>query len=200
MPFYMYVISVTLQKVALQLQLRHMIILVDMDNTLVDFDICLLEQWRMLYPDEFFVPYEQRTTFHPHKDYPERLHGKIHELCHSKGFVRNLPATPGAIEAVTAMLARGHDVRFCTSHFLEYTHCVVEKFQWIEDHFDASSVDRIILTRDKTLVRGDFLIDDKPIITGVASPTWEHIVYDRPFNRGVTNRRITWQNWQSLGI
>jgi hypothetical protein len=46
------------------------IILVDMDNTLVDFDKALLEQWRKLYPDEFYIPLEDRKAFHPHKDYP----------------------------------------------------------------------------------------------------------------------------------
>lgn len=92
-----------------------------------------------------------------------------------------------------------NDVRFCTSHFLTYTHCVFEKFQWIEEHFDASFVDRIILTRDKTLVRGDILIDDKPKITGLAKPTWEHVLYDRPFNREITDaRRLTWQNWRDV--
>ena len=176
-----------------------MIILVDMDNTLVDFDVGLLKAWQRLYPDEFFVPLEKRTTFHPHKDYPEHLQDKVEALCHSQGFVRNLPATPGGIEAVYEMLAQGHDVRFCTSHFMEYTHCVFEKFQWIEEHFDASFVDRIILTRDKTLIRGDILIDDKPKITGISKPTWEHILYDRPFNREVIDaRRLTWKNWREI--
>ena len=174
-----------------------MIIIVDMDNTLVDFDAGLLAEWRRLYPDEFFVPLEQRTTFHPHRDYPEHLQDKIKTLCHSQGFVRNLPAMPGGIEAVHEMLAKGHDVRFCTSHFEEYTHCIYEKFQWIETHFDASFVNRIILTRDKTLIRGDILIDDKPNITGIEKPAWEHVLYDRPFNRDITkNRRLTWHSWQ----
>lgn len=136
-----------------------MIILVDMDNALVDFDAGLLAKWRRLYPDEFYVPLESRTT----------------------------------------LLASGHDVRFCTSHFMEYTHCVFEKFQWVEEHFDASFVDRIVLTRDKTLIRGDILIDDKPVITGIAKPTWEHILYDRPFNRDSTHKkRLTWKNWQEI--
>lgn len=167
-----------------------------MDNTLVDFDGGLLNVWRKRYPHEFFVPLSERTTFHPHNDYPENLQSKILDICHGEGFIRNLPPTSGGIEAVHEMLQKGHDVRFCTSHLLTYDPCVLEKYQWIEKYFDASYVDRIILTRDKTLIRGDILIDDKPEISGLEIPTWEHILYDKPFNREVTNkRRISWQNW-----
>jgi len=176
-----------------------MVILVDMDNTLVDFDVGLLKIWRNLYPSEFFVPLNKRTTFHPHKDYPENLQSKIQNICHSEGFIRDLPPTPGGVEAVHEMLDKGHDVRFCTSHLLTYDPSVLEKYQWIEKRFGSSYVDRIILTRDKTLIRGDILIDDKPIISGIAEPIWEHILYDRPFNRGIINkRRLDWQNWHDV--
>jgi 5'-nucleotidase len=176
-----------------------MIILVDMDNTLVDFDKGLLKVWRNMYPHEFYVPLGKRTTFHPHADYPERLQSKIQDVCHSEGFVRDLPPMPGGIEAVYEMVNSGHDVRFCTSYLLTYDYCVLEKYQWIEKHFDASYVDKIILTRDKTLIRGDILIDDKPNITGIQDPTWEHILYDRPFNRKVTTkRRLNWRNWHDI--
>ncbi len=173
-----------------------MVILVDMDNTLADFDVGLLNTWRTLYPDAFFVPLEKRTAFHSHDDYPEELQSKIQDICHSKGFIRDLPPVHGGIEAIHEMVAAGHDVRFCTSHLFTYDPSVLEKYQWIEKHFDASYVDRIILTRDKTLIRGDILIDDKPRVSGIATPTWEHILYDRPFNRHISDkRRLTWQNW-----
>ncbi|WP_421446371.1 5' nucleotidase, NT5C type, partial [Agrobacterium tumefaciens] len=57
----------------------------------------------------------------------------------------------------------------------------------------------MILTRDKTLVRGDLIIDDKPRIQGAVTPSWRHIVYDAPYNRQVTDApRLTWQNWRSV--
>jgi 5'-nucleotidase len=98
------------------------------------------------------------------------------------------------------MLEKGHDIRFCTSHLFAYDYCVVEKYEWIDHHFGSEFVDRIILTRDKTLIRGDLLIDDKPEVFGLMEPTWEHIVYDRPHNRRITDkRRITWtDNWQDV--
>jgi 5'-nucleotidase len=176
-----------------------MIILVDVDNTLADFDVALLDAWRKLYPEEYFVPLEERRNFHTHKDYPEHLHDKIRELCHSKGFIRSLPPISGGVEAVKSMVKEGYDVRFCTSPLLTYENCVLEKYQWIEEHFGETYVDRIIFTRDKTLIHGDILIDDRPEITGVVTPTWEHILYDRAYNRHITDkRRLTWDNWREV--
>lgn len=180
--------------------MANMIILVDMDNTLVEFDKGLLKKWRMVYPNKAYVPLEDRKAFHPHMDYPEHLQQKVQDICHAKGFIRSLDPTPGGVEAVHEMIRKGHDVRFCTSYLLGYNYCVVEKYQWIEHYFGPEFIDRIVLTRDKTLIRGDLLIDDKPAITGLLKPAWEHIIYDRPHNCHVTSKqRINWtDDWQSV--
>ncbi len=176
-----------------------MIILVDMDNTLADFDAAFLSLWQKTYPDEFFIPLDKRRGFHLAEDYPDHLLDKIQKICDGKNFVKNLPPISGGIEAVRELLDAGHDVRFCSSHFREYKNCITEKYQWIEKHFGKEAVDRIIMTRDKTLVRGDLLIDDKPKISGLATPTWEHILYDRPHNRQITDkRRLAWDNWRDI--
>ena len=176
-----------------------MVILVDMDNTLADFDSAFLSKWRRLYPTEAYVPLDERRSFHALHDYPEQLQDKVYALYHSEGLIRNLPPVAGGVQAVKDMLAEGHDVRFCTSHLFEYDHCVLEKYQWVEAHFGKEQVDRIILTRDKTMVRGDILIDDKPKIHGSMKPTWEHIIYDRPYNRDITGqRRLTWGDWRGV--
>lgn len=40
------------------------------------------------------------------------------------------------------------------------------QYAWIEKHFGHDFLEKVILTRDKTLIAGDFLIDDKPDIQG----------------------------------
>lgn len=40
------------------------------------------------------------------------------------------------------------------------------QYAWIEKHFGHEFLEQIILTRDKTVVSGDILIDDKPDIHG----------------------------------
>jgi 5'-nucleotidase len=106
---------------------------------------------------------------------------------------------PGAKEALEEMQARGFEVFICSSPLDTYNNCVLEKYEWIEKVLGPTWVKQIILTKDKTIIKGDFLIDDKPLITGVQDPPeWEHIVFDRPYNRGANRRRITWNNWREV--
>lgn len=44
--------------------------------------------------------------------------------------------------------------------------CCQEKWEWVREHLGDEFLDRVILTRDKTVVRADLLVDDKPRITG----------------------------------
>lgn len=96
-------------------------------------------------------------------------------------------------------------------------------------------VNRLVMTRDKTLVTGDFLIDgievflifcsffllllspslsviscvlsltfcsfaDKPKISGMLTPSWQHVLFSAPYNQHLTDRpRITsWAECQSV--
>ena len=40
------------------------------------------------------------------------------------------------------------------------------QYRWVEKHLGPQFVERIILTRDKTMISGDLLIDDKEVIQG----------------------------------
>lgn len=76
------------------------------------------------------------------------------------------------------------DVFLCTSPIKHYAHCPYEKFAWVEKHLGHDFLEQIILTRDKTVVSGDLLIDDKPDIDGVEpNPTWEHILFTASHNK-----------------
>jgi 5'-nucleotidase len=68
----------------------------------------------------------------------------------------------------------------------------------VEEHLGSDFTKRIILTRDKSLVRGDVLVDDKPEIRGLATPNWQHILYDQPYNRCLPGVRMTWRNWRHV--
>ena len=91
------------------------------------------------------------------------------------------------------MLAMGHDVRICTAPSIVHKYCVPEKFAWVEEHLGSKWTNQIILTRDKTLVHGDVLIDDKPDIKGYERQHG-NIFYDQPYNRYIkTQDRLTWK-------
>jgi 5'-nucleotidase len=176
-----------------------MLILLDQDGVLADFEHAFLDAWRARHPDIAPVEYEDRRSFHLLEDYPQALRAKAEAIYTAPGFIRGLPPVPGAIEAVRELIALGLDVRICSSPLRQYDHCVLEKYQWIEHHLGRDATERLILTRDKTLVQGDLLIDDRPSITGAMRPRWQHILYDAPYNRQETGRqRLTWQNWRNV--
>lgn len=177
-----------------------MIILVDMDDVLADFEGEFLERWRKQYPDKPYVPFEDRTTFCLEQQYPEELHELMNTIYHAPGFCRSLKPIPGSLEAVLEMKKEGHDVFICTAPLRRYEDCVLEKYEWTDKHLGREWTRRIILTADKTLVHGDFLIDDKPEIKGIMTPVWEHILYDKPYNRQVTGKKRlkSLKDWKSV--
>ncbi|MDO5863488.1 MULTISPECIES: hypothetical protein [Paenarthrobacter] len=106
---------------------------------------------------------------------------------------------PGAVEAVLAMEEAGLNVLFCSTSFATHPTCASEKLASFEEHLGSRWVNRVILTHDKTLVRGDVLIDDKQGITGNMAPTWTHLVLDQPYNRGLADapRLREWNDWEA---
>ncbi len=174
-------------------------ILVDMDGVLADFENGFLKNWQEKYPDQTFIPLAERNIFYVSDQYPETVRSLVFSVLCAPEFFRSLEPIPGSLEALKEMKRLGHEVFICTSPLGEYQHCVLEKFEWVDEHLGPGWVSKIILTNDKTIVSADILIDDRPDIQGVAIPNWEHILYDQPYNRsGTTRRRLTWQNWQSV--
>lgn len=174
-------------------------ILIDMDGVIADFDGEFLQRWKARHPDEFFIPIEKRIKFYIKDDYPASLRPLVDEILFESSFFEEMTIMPGAKEALEEMDARGLEVFICTSPLSAYSHCVLEKYKWVENILGPAWVKKIILTKDKTIVKADILIDDKPEVTGVEKePSWEHILYDRPYNRGINKRRITWENWKDI--
>ncbi|ARP89098.1 5'-3'-deoxyribonucleotidase [Bordetella genomosp. 9] len=176
-----------------------MLILIDQDGVLADFEHAFLSAWRQAYPDVAPVEFEDRKSFHILEDYAPELRPRAEALYTAPGFIRDLPPVAGAIEAVRELAALGMDVRICSSPLRQYENCVAEKYQWVERHLGREWTQRLILTRDKTLVQGDILIDDRPAIEGALRPRWRHILYDAPYNRHVADKpRLIWSNWRNV--
>jgi 5'-nucleotidase len=170
------------------------IILVDMDGVIANW---LKEALRCL--NAWVQPEQRRTvdqikTFYIEDAYPgnDKL---IRDIVTSHGFYRDLEEIPGSITAVKNILEMGHEPFLCSSpetNFKEQM-CWTEKAQWVEQHMGRKWVDRMILTRDKTLVHGDVLVDDKPSIRGVMTPTWSHLIYPAPYNDFTSGWRGGWE-------
>ena len=176
-----------------------MIILVDMDGPLANFEKGFLDKWRRKYSDETYVALKDRKDFYIESDYPKTLVKKIQKIFLSPGFFLSLEPVSGAIESINLMRKLGHDVYICTAPYVNTT-CGPEKWIWVEKYLGKEWLSRLIITRDKTLVRGNILIDDKPNIIGRLSPIWEHILFDEPYNRKTPDhrKRLNWSNWRTV--
>lgn len=175
-------------------------ILVDMDGVLANFELGFLDNFKSEFPEiKEFIPLEDRKIFHIKKQYPEELKDKVDEIIFAKGFFKSLPPISGSIDGIKKLRSLGHEVFICTSPLRNYKNCVLEKYEWVDQYLGGDFVSKIILSRDKTMVNGDILIDDRPEILGSHIPTWEHVLFRQPYNINVNNKRhISWNDLNQL--
>lgn len=171
-----------------------MIILVDQDQVIAAFEQGWLDQWRALYPERPHVPLEARRSFYISDDYPPQYRDDIDAIRNAPGFFAGLDPLPGAIGTLTTLLELGHEVFITTAPLSEYRNCVLEKYLHIDAHLGREWTKRIVMTKDKTLVHGDVLIDDKPHVTGIRTPDWVHVRYTQPPNATLDVPRLTWDD------
>ena len=171
------------------------VLLVDMDGTIADLDADLAHRLKERGYNEWANQVINRRDF----EYDIKLDSVAKQIMSLPGFFSSLKPIDGAVQALQQLQEEGWEIFFCTSPLSAYEHCVPEKYKWIELHFGREWTRRIIVTKDKTLVRGDYLIDDRPQITGVAKPIWHHILYDQSYNKNFKIPRIiSWKDQNAL--
>ena len=173
------------------MQMAAPIVLVDMDGVLVDWDAGFLAAWAGRSTVDRSQSYAMEECV------PPELKEAARAVFHAPGFFRGLPPMAGGVEAVRELARLGYRVYLCTAPVLTSSHCAGEKFEWVRAHLGTEWVGRIILTSDKTAVRGDVLIDDKARITGAHHPVWQHLRFDAPYNRGLPAKH-TMASWAGV--
>lgn len=111
------------------------IIYVDMDDTLCDYS----SQYS-LYQAQF-----------PDVKFPQSV----------VGFFEKMVPKPDAIEVAQALYDHEHyKVYILTAPSLYNPPCYSEKRLWVEGHLGFQWVERLIIANDKSLLKGDYLVDD----------------------------------------
>ena len=78
------------------------------------------------------------------------------------GFYSELAPIKGAIKAASLLLAsNGIEPYILTAPSVHNPLCYTEKRIWVENHLGMNYVNRLIISPDKSLLIGDYLIDDK---------------------------------------
>lgn len=94
------------------------------------------------------------------------------------GFFENLPPIPGAIEAFKE-LNEMYEVYILSTAPWSNPYAWSEKRLWVEKHLGELAFKKLILSHNKGLLRGSFLIDDRTL-NGVTEFEGEHIHFGTP--------------------
>lgn len=111
---------------------------------------------------------------------------------------RALEPEDGAVEGVKLLQAEVGEVLFASTAMLSNPMAHSAKAHWTDEVYGNGWHEKLILTHDKTALRGVVLVDDKHKITGLMTPLWQHIVYDRNYNQATPGPRI--HDWSERSI
>lgn len=184
-------------------QFHNEVVLVDMDNTIADWDTEFLRRFSKneKAPAGLANIIADRSEFEIEACFSDDLYTEVINTIKEPGFYFDLEPLEGALDALNEMLAAGLDVRLVSSpHPSSPALCAAEKYQWVDKYLGSEWVSRLVIVKDKTYISGLFLIDDKPTVTGSNNPSWKHIVFDHSYNRKVvgTPRLGHWKNWRRV--
>lgn len=173
---------------------QKLIIGVDLDNTLVAWEDAYLRDALAFDQDFPSDEFRQRSTY----DLDTATSSAFTRLMVMRrpNFYSEMDPIPGALEALVAMVAAGREVQLISQPDIDNPTCHSDKNAWVARHFGPEWCSRLVLTHDKTLWRGDVLIDDKPHVTGLKRPTWDHVYYTQRYNQHLPGPRI--DNWLDL--
>lgn len=110
-------------------------IFVDMDDTMCDYT----------------GAYDRDIVANPGIAYPQSQHN----------FYRDLVVLDQSTWYLKGIADFGHDIWFLTRPSHENRLCYTEKADWIYRYMGKEWVEKLIICSDKSLLKGDFLIDDK---------------------------------------
>jgi len=136
-------------------------IMIDMDDTLCEYTKAMNE----------------KKAEYPLVSYPQSLYG----------FLTDLEEVPDAVASVK-LLDESHNIWFLTAPSYHNPISYTEKRVWIEKHLGFEFTKRLIICYDKSLVKGDYLIDDHNY--GKGQDRFDGIL--------IHFRSSDWPDWKSI--
>ena len=159
-----------------------MIILLDVDGVLADFVGCartwVNECHGVYFNDEQVTDYNLMTSFGLPGGWPSFI-GWLSK----RRACLDIDPYDGAEEFVDDLRKLGRVVAV-TTPFVGVSHWEADRRTWLEENFGFDQKD-LVFCKDKSLVCGDVLIEDKPenCVAWNAAHNGLTILFDRPWNR-----------------
>jgi 5'-nucleotidase len=158
-----------------------------MDGVLADFDAEITKRVKDQHP--YITLLETRDNFYFSDDYPE-YKTLIRDISNEPGFFDSLPLIDHATTGWQRVIDLGYHPRICSSPIRSNPHSETEKRTWLQRHFGSRVAEEAIITSDKYRYDGIALIDDRPELRHAAEASWQHIIFDQPYNHSVNKLRI----------
>lgn len=129
-------------------------IIVDMDGVLADTYVKFIDRY-----EAAFGRRPAREELLGRKVYDLDGAADLRNAMHEEGFFRDIAVLPGAVE-VMRELYDNFEV-YIVSTASEFKHSYKDKREWLEEHFPFIHFSRIVFCGNKSIVHGDYMIDDK---------------------------------------
>ena len=173
------------------------IILLDIDSTLNNFQ----ENFKNIFENKYPELIKTLPINYCHFDALHLYKKEVLEIFQEDGFTEKMIPLDGAPEAVFELDKLGYIIFFCTQLVTDHSNTMRDRVKWIGKWFGEKWMEKVIFTRDKSMVRGDFLIDDSPKKAhGLFKPLWKLIVFDTKYNKNDNfyGRIYSWKNLNQL--
>ena len=175
-------------------------ILVDMDNVVANFDKAVAISHNKKYGTNFTA--DNIWTNIPRHGLSQKYKSGRHEFQHQKGFFKALDP----IDNFQKVLRKWRDeygwkIFFCSSPSIRSPTCHSDKSWWLRNYLDDEFARHLILTKDKSVVYGDILIDDRPNVKnyGEINPFWTQILFENAYTQDIDMKyRISGWNEPNL--
>ena len=121
------------------------------------------------------------------------------EAVHERRIFRSLPVIEGAVEAISALAGRGHQIRIVSNRILDSVGrslVIGDTLEWLANNGFVWH-DIAFVTGDKSAVAADVNIDDSPaVIRALVNAGRQVVVFEQPYNTQISHplslRARTW--------
>lgn len=166
-------------------------LILDQDDVLADThgrlaDIVVRDFGTGLLREDFY-----KTSFH--KILPSELHQRLYKIIQEPGFFSDIPLVPNAQETVF-QLSKKYEI-FVATAAMEFPNSFREKYDWLKKYFDFIPWSNIVFCGDKSVLHGDWLVDDMP--RNLKTFKGKGLLFNAPHNLEETNYERV-MNWGDI--
>jgi 5'(3')-deoxyribonucleotidase len=166
-------------------------LIVDMDDVLAD----ATGQFINFYEKEYGVRVSRESL--NHKEEMERFpdhHDEVYQFTFRKNFFRGMEVKENSQEVVKH-LNKEYEL-FIVSSAMEFPNSLNEKLDWLGEHFPFLHWKQFVFCGSKTIVYGDYMIDDLP--HNLEKFNGEKLIFTAPHNLQ-HNHFTRVNNWIEVG-